>query len=75
MPRLTQESFNEWKRHPLTEAFRLFLRDYRTRLADQWVAGNLNPAECPLVQKQAQTLWELETLEWEAVDRFYNGAE
>ena len=38
-PLTQQEDFNRWLAHPMTEAFRGFLRDYRDQLAMQWAKG------------------------------------
>jgi len=69
MQRLNSQTFEEWKNHPLTQAYLAFLRDQSQQLADQWSAGQ----EMDLRhQTKAMLCKELSSLEWSDYATFYS---
>ena len=67
-PLTEPERFQAWVEHPLTQAFRQYLKDYRDSMSALWVSGE---AMSEGQQAQATTLHDLSLLECSDVRRFY----
>lgn len=71
-PLCNPEEFLRWQEHPLTEAYRQFLRDWQREMAEQWAEGHqLTPQQ----QAEAATVGSLSRLECNQVRKFYDMAE
>ena len=73
-PLCNREEFQRWVDHPLTAAFRQFLKDRVQTLAMQW-AQAAAPSDSPAMmqaQAQAETLGDLAHLSCDDVRGFYD---
>lgn len=66
--RFNQETFSQWRDHPLTELFLTYLKDRQARLANQWAQGNLMASE---TQARASLLGQLAQIRWDDVESEY----
>lgn len=64
----TQQTFQEWRAHPLTAEFRQYLQDNREVLKEQWAQGQ--PLDLKH-QTKALLMGELASLEWRDLAEFY----
>jgi hypothetical protein len=72
-PLCNPAEFRRWTEHPLTVAYRQFLKDHCLQLAMEWAQGSA-PSDSPAMiqaQCQAETLGDLADLEVNDVRRFY----
>ena len=75
---LTDQSFGQWKHHPITAAYLAYLNDliesFRTAAADMVENGEINP-QADLLRGRILTLRELHTLKLEHIHIFYRNQE
>ena len=76
---MTKEDYEQWKHHPLTEAFHQFLRDRRASIMEQWAEGRFclqEPMAAALTNQDASTrcqvLNELVELDSDFISQFYS---
>lgn len=76
-PLCNPEEFRRWAEHPLTQAYRQFLKDRCLQLAMGWAQGSA-PSDSPVMmqaQSQAETLGDLAELDCSDVRGFYDMGE
>lgn len=75
---LTEQDYNQWRHHPLTAAYLLYLADlrtsFRTSAADLLEAGRLAP-QADELRGRLLNLMELQELSLDAIQNFYRHEE
>jgi hypothetical protein len=75
---LSEQSFGQWKHHPITSAYLSYLNDliesFRTAAADMVENGIDNP-QAEVLRGRILTLRELHTLKLEHIQNFYRNQE
>lgn len=76
---ITAADYNGWRQHPVTKAFRRYLRDYVTALEQhhtmRWRDGNSDPRFEDWSSGQAQGISEIAEIEFEDIAAFYRPEE
>lgn len=68
MGRFNQQTFQEWRDHPLTAVYLQYLRDQQAALAGSWARGNQMAQEA---QSEAFLLGKMAALDWSEYADFY----
>ena len=60
---MVEQEFLEWKRHPVTERFFLYLKDKRTAILEAWASGEFTTEHVAgTAQKNAEALGTLQAI-------------
>lgn len=76
---LEETQFNQWKHHPVTEAFLKFLKDkadsYRRDLVFMWESNSLSDSDQNELRGRVLLLEELSNLPLVVIQNFYKSEE
>lgn len=72
---ITASDYNVWKTHPVTQAFRRYLREYVAALEQahvaRWRGGDQDDKQEAWASGQVQAIEEMSILEFEDIAAFY----
>jgi len=73
---MSQEEYQEWVAHPLTQKFHQYLLDYRAQMMEKWAQGGYHPQnpESVMAISRCQMAQELTSLDDDSIANFYKEA-
>lgn len=72
---LNQEEWDAWMAHPVTQAYRQYLRDLADQWGRLWVQGAIPPERWTPEQARAECLGDQGRISWQEIASFYRGDE
>jgi len=76
---ITESDYQKWRHHPVTQMFLQYMRDWesetRTKMVNEWIAGNLTLDNEKEVRGWHKALTQLGELEFRSIEDFYRSKE
>jgi len=72
---IAKSDYQSWRHHPVSRVILRYLKDKREFIEraalDQWIGGSIELAESKAMRGQIIELFELENMQFEALEAFY----